>query len=580
MEAVLSGSSKVAPGWNPENADRYSLESWTKDVRLWAASTDLRADQLGPSVALRLQGFAKTLSREIPTQMLMYGDTIGGTTLSGLDILIKGLEQRFKPLSVETGAKAIAAYFTFRKTNAENIDQAVARWQLIRQRADDQGGLQLSPSGHAWLLLQALQIPATAWIPLLQRFDGTLPSTEDELLELITLIRRQGHLGEKGGLVDIARRPEQLHQQMSSDGLRTTPASTSSQHGQRFLAIADAEPMEYQAPLWPDAPSRSDDISPEQRSQAYSASEQQAYESDYSTDTEAEVHQHLTEEDLYEDEEDDPEEAFLTYLIAKNKWRRFSGPKRRFKHQHKQQHGYPPRFQSHRTRNTGSSPYGARPQRAYPVHGQHTGGNPKGADGQPLRCSHCGSTEHLWRKCNAPGSEEFKKQRLAGGKGKGKGAAGQRPPHRVHFSSSAMHNEAGAVSAAHNLAFITSAATSLSTSRAERTDASCRESKISLRHSRLEEWTLTTPPPPPDHSPRITPRLPLALSEGMGGLPPPKFTSEELETLEAHPSEGLLALRRLSPRGEPDAISAAAAAAATEAVQPSIAETPPPVPSS
>eukprot|EP00971_Amphidinium_carterae_P056594 1118505-Amphidinium_carterae.2 len=90
MEAAFLGSAKVPPGWNPEAAERYSLDSWTKDVRLWAATTDLRADQLGPAVALRLQGFAKTLSREIPTHMLIYGDTIGGTKLSGLDVLIKG----------------------------------------------------------------------------------------------------------------------------------------------------------------------------------------------------------------------------------------------------------------------------------------------------------------------------------------------------------------------------------------------------------------------------------------------------------------------------------------------------------
>eukprot|EP00971_Amphidinium_carterae_P055415 1092308-Amphidinium_carterae.4 len=217
MEAALSGSTKVPPGWNPEQAERYSLESWIKDVRLWAATTDLRADQQGPAVALRLQGFAKILSREIPTQLLIHGDTIGGTKDTGLDLLIKGLEQRFKPLSVETGAKAIAAYFTFRKMSSENIDQAVARWQLIRQKAADQGGLQLSPSGHAWLLLQSRQIPAAAWVPLLQRYDGTLPSSENELAELMTMIRRHGHLGERGGLVDIARRPEQMHQQRWSE---------------------------------------------------------------------------------------------------------------------------------------------------------------------------------------------------------------------------------------------------------------------------------------------------------------------------------------------------------------------------
>eukprot|EP00971_Amphidinium_carterae_P153670 3047049-Amphidinium_carterae.2 len=74
---------------------------------------------------------------------------------------------------------------------------------MIKERAHDQGGVQQSPSGHAWLLMQSLGIPAPAWIPLLQRYNGVLPTSNQELEEQLTLIHRQGHVGEKGGLQDV-----------------------------------------------------------------------------------------------------------------------------------------------------------------------------------------------------------------------------------------------------------------------------------------------------------------------------------------------------------------------------------------
>ena len=52
--------------------------------------------------------------------------------------------------------------------------------------------------------------------------------------------------------------------------------------------------------------------------------------------------------------------------------------------------------------------------------GKGKGTNPRGANGLPLKCDHCGSEKHLWRKCDAPGHEEYKQRRLSqGGKGRG-----------------------------------------------------------------------------------------------------------------------------------------------------------------
>eukprot|EP00971_Amphidinium_carterae_P055414 1092308-Amphidinium_carterae.3 len=292
----------------------------------------------------------------------------------------------------------------------------------------------------------------------------------------------------------------------------------------------------------------------------HAATERADHESECSSDSEAEVQLHLTEEDLYMEDDADPEETYTSYLIAKTRWRKFSGPKRHFRHQrrHHGGPGGPQRFQQMRPRYTGNAPHSSRPHRTYAVH--HS--NPKGADGQPLRCSHCGSSEHLWRKCTAPGSDEFKRQKMSnlGGKGKGssKGQSASRAPSRVHFSSHAAQEDEASTATAHNLAFMTASSSSLAIG-----DASDRNG----------QWVT---PPPPDHSPRLSstmirtsssPRLPIAW-EGIGGLPPPKFTEEEMITLEEQADEGMGALRHLQPNQLSDKTSSPLSSPATPTTVP------------
>ena len=64
----------------------------------------------------------------------------------------------------------------------------------------------LSPRHAAWMLMQAMKISPQQWLTLLQPLRGGMPSTEQELEQLILQIRRHGHIYEAGTL-SIARTP-------------------------------------------------------------------------------------------------------------------------------------------------------------------------------------------------------------------------------------------------------------------------------------------------------------------------------------------------------------------------------------
>ena len=81
---------------------------------MWSAATDLPVAQQAPAVALRLGGLAREISRELPQQQLIngtiadYNDGLGYIQRTGLEVLMRGLANRFAPLEVELVLKSIS----------------------------------------------------------------------------------------------------------------------------------------------------------------------------------------------------------------------------------------------------------------------------------------------------------------------------------------------------------------------------------------------------------------------------------------------------------------------------------------
>ena len=79
------------------------------------------------------------------------------------------------------------------------MDAAIARFELLRYRAASTANFDMSPSGYAWTLLNALQIPPSQWASFLAPNGGVLPAAEADLTAMAYFIRRQLHLFESHG---------------------------------------------------------------------------------------------------------------------------------------------------------------------------------------------------------------------------------------------------------------------------------------------------------------------------------------------------------------------------------------------
>jgi len=118
------------------------------------------------------------------------------------------LAERYGQLGEEARLSSITDLMNFNRVGNERVDDLITRFEIIRQRARDQGTLTMSIEGLAWILLKSCQINDTQLLNLLQPFGGRFPTTEQELRDLYGALRRMGHIME--------RRPNNIAQQLRS----------------------------------------------------------------------------------------------------------------------------------------------------------------------------------------------------------------------------------------------------------------------------------------------------------------------------------------------------------------------------
>ena len=427
---------KVPPAWSIERADHYSLRSWVSDLILWSSATDLEPQRLGPIAALQVNGSARDLVRELTPEQLAHGiqDAQTGQHITGLMVLVRTLIQRYAPLENEVSTRAVSEFLQFARIPGETVDSLLVRFDVLRNRAAQRGGLGLNATGLSWILFRALNLPPELMDRLLGPNNGQLPQNEVQLVELMGRIRRQGHLfegrfrptGHQGATGDTGAyyfptfSNNNNNAESGVQGSPQQPWIPSEFAGSTaFHAAAPATPV-YPArgaptdgwSAWDQVEGSSDvrcstcgvyfddddvssatdtdDEEPDEGAQAYAQVE---VDGQWRSDDEA------VGERLYQD-----------YLIAKRRWRRFSNrPPRRYRK-------FPnrPRAYGKGSRNPYSSSFASflpanafaggkgKPKGKGGFAGKASGkgrGNPRGRDGRPLKCSKCGSTEHLWRRC-------------------------------------------------------------------------------------------------------------------------------------------------------------------------------------
>ena len=102
-------------------------------------------------------------------------------------------------------------FLGFQRRSNETISAMLARYELIRSRGLQDGGMNMSIEGHAMHLFRILGIGTRETVELLRPFNGVMPQTEQQFRFLQTQIRRSlrisehtpGNIGEYLSLIHI-----------------------------------------------------------------------------------------------------------------------------------------------------------------------------------------------------------------------------------------------------------------------------------------------------------------------------------------------------------------------------------------
>ncbi len=154
-------SGKIPPMWSPERDKSYPFRLYVQDLRIWERSTDVPQERRGPCAALRLGGVAKQLARELDPDILSLGrahvDAAGNPIQqTGLDCLIIALTRRFAALDQELEVHAVSEYLTFQRHAGETMDEAIMRFEMLENKANQIAGLNMNQVGQSWILFNML----------------------------------------------------------------------------------------------------------------------------------------------------------------------------------------------------------------------------------------------------------------------------------------------------------------------------------------------------------------------------------------------------------------------------------------
>ena len=422
---------RTPPGWGPEQESTYPFRQWSRDILLWSIASDMDPARKAASVMLVLRGAAKELARQIPPQAVVRGGLVNGVAVDPLTFLMHSLQERFGNLGEEVRVQAITELMSFHRRGHEPIDALLVRFDSIRTRAAEQGGAIVSIQGVTWILLRAIGVSDTQLIQLLMPFQGLFPATEAELTQLKTALRRMGHILERapGNLREnlrtgtaaafLTQEQWEPEQQNYHNTWNPQSAFTAYEH------IASEAPAG--SPGWANP------------TEAYAAHEYQPshesatafYEEDIETDSATSSGSDVSEVQETGDANRIAQELFWAYRNAKAKWRKFMGKTtravRRHVHRFQRRKGKGKGKPSHNTfvSGKGKTPTGkgkggnyavaallaemtdaqiesfmpAFRGRRSPGKGKGRRGNPRGPDGQIMRCHECDSTEHLVGNC-------------------------------------------------------------------------------------------------------------------------------------------------------------------------------------
>ena len=155
----------LPPNWSPEQESSYPFAHWSRDVLIWSITSDMDASA---SVVSVLQGSGRDFASNLPPMTLIQGGRLNGVDTDPLTYLMYQLSARFARLGEQVRIGSIGELMTFARQPHERIDLLLQRFESLRIRAQEQGGLALSVQGISWLLIRAIGVTETQLMTLLQ----------------------------------------------------------------------------------------------------------------------------------------------------------------------------------------------------------------------------------------------------------------------------------------------------------------------------------------------------------------------------------------------------------------------------
>lgn len=410
MPQVHQNSVRLPPRWEPGLEDSLPFRTWLQDLLLWTITSDLEPHRQAAMIISQLGGAARDLARTLTPQEIFQGGVVNGQQLDPVSFLIHGLSTRFSPLDDEIRIRAAQDLLHFQRKGNESVDVLITRFETIRARSRTEGGgANISTESAALILLRAIGVSAEQFQRLTQPFGLRLPNNEAEFAQLTHNLRRMGHIIEHHP-ANIAR---SLH-------------GSSSHQNQSFAAFQEPMHPSSQASSWSfvgypgdqDGWGAHDSASSSHHPQATAAAAhatdwafyqdpdaEGASETDSATESDDGV-EPLPAEDLQGLTAPEADEhLFWQYAEAKRRWRRYTGKPVRSLRRVLRRKGKG----KGKVHNAFFDISGTLMQSSY-FKGKGKGGkssgkgfgrkfNPKGRDGNILKCSICSSIYHLRKRC-------------------------------------------------------------------------------------------------------------------------------------------------------------------------------------
>ena len=429
-----TNSLRLPPRWEPGMETTLPFRIWLQDLMLWTIGTDLQPHQQCAAIIQQLGGAARELARSLTPMEVYNGGVVNGVQLDPVSYLLHGLSSRFAPLDEESRLRAVQDLLSFTRRNGETVDTLISRFELVRARARTEGGGMVSIETAALILLRACGVSSEQFQTLTQPFGLRLPNTDLEFSQMEHHLRRMGHIVERFPN-NIASGLRQQHQQSQTFLAEADTGSSSDQAWGQEAAHPggpsqeawgmNADPSDWAFLTDPTADSETDSATSSDQDEPMRTEDLQGLNS--------------TQVDEY---------LFGQYQEAKKRWRRYTGkPVRALRKVLKRKGKGKGKHKGFR--GSFLNVDGLLQQSSY-FKGKGKGGkssgkgfgrrtNPCGRDGEPLKCSVCGSAYHLRARCPRSTGAQASGQGASQATASGSSGAGPRAPTFVVEPASSAH---------------------------------------------------------------------------------------------------------------------------------------------